>query len=106
MLEEKKIYNIVDAIRQESTIASQINKKEKNHIIASKIIKQKVNYDLYTNIIGDRDLHQSSETMQQICFAINQGFVCSIHKELLTYLCIAYPLGYENKATTIFAKVE
>ena len=53
ILKEKKVSDIVDAIKLELTTAFQTKKKEKNNAIVSKTIKQRVNSDLYTNIIGE-----------------------------------------------------
>ena len=58
---------LVDAIRPEPTTATQTRKKEKNNAITSKIVKQGVNLDLYTNIIGKRDIYRSWETLQRVC---------------------------------------
>lgn len=57
MLKEKKVKDIVDGSRANPITAAQTRKKEKNNAIASKIIKQEVNFDLYINIIGERDLY-------------------------------------------------
>ena len=62
--------------------------------------------DLYTNIIGKRDSHQSWNTLQKVCSQVGQGVVYSILKELLNYPYIVKLLGYEKKATTIFAEVK
>ena len=63
ILEKKKVWDIIDATRPEPTTVTQTRKKEKNNAIASKIIKQGVNSDLYTNIIGEQDPHRSWETL-------------------------------------------
>ena len=106
MLEEKEVWDVVDGTRPEPTTATQTKKKDKDNAIASKIIKQGVNSDLYTNIIGERDPHRSWETLRRVCSQVGQGVVYSILKELLNYPRVVKPLGYEKKATTIFAEVK
>lgn len=106
MLEEKEVWDVVDGTRPEPTTAAQTRKKDKDNAIASKIIKQGVNSDLYTNIIGERDPHRSWETLRRVCSQVGQGVVYSILKELLNYSRVVKPLGYEKKATTIFAEVK
>lgn len=64
ILEEKKVQDIVDNSRPEPITAEQIKKKDKNNAIAIKIIKQRVNFDLYINIIGKQDLYKSQETFK------------------------------------------
>lgn len=59
MLEEKEVWDVIDKLKPESTTTIETKKKVKDNTISSKIIKQRVNSDLYINIIGDRDLHQS-----------------------------------------------
>ena len=59
MLEEKEVWDVVDGCHADPTTAAQTRKKEKDNVIASKIIKQGVNSDLYINIIGERDQHRS-----------------------------------------------
>ena len=106
MLEEKEVWDVVDGTRPEPTNAAQTMKKDKDNAIASKIIKQGVNSDLYTNIIGERDPHRSWETLRRVCSQVGQGVVYSILKELLNYPRVVKPLGYEKRATTIFAEVK
>ena len=64
MLEKKEMWDVIDGTRPELTTTSQTKKKDKDNIIASKIIKQGVNSDLYINVIAERDPHQSWETLQ------------------------------------------
>lgn len=52
MLKEKEVYDVVDNSKLEPTTAVQIRKKDKNNAIATKIIKQGVNSNLYINVIG------------------------------------------------------
>ena len=59
MLKEKEVWDVVDETRPEPTTATQTKKKDKDNTIALKIIKQRVNSDLYINVIGKRDPHQS-----------------------------------------------
>ena len=106
MLEKKEVWDVVDGTRPEPTTAAQTKKKDKDNAVASKIIKQGVNSDLYTNIIGERDPHRSWETLQKVCSQVGQGVVYSILKELLNYPRVVKPLGYEKKATTILAEVK
>ena len=106
MLEEKEVWDVVDNLRPEPTTAVQIRKKDKDNSIATKIIKQGVNSDLYINVIGKRDPHRSWETLRQVCSQVGQGVVYSILKELLNYPCVAKPLRYKKKATAIFAEVK
>ena len=106
MLEEKEVWDVVDNSRPEPTTAGQIRKKDKDNAIATKIIKQGVNSDLYINVIGKRDPHKSWETLRRVCSQVGQGVVYSILKELLNYPCVAKPLGYEKKSTAIFAEVK
>ena len=96
----------MDGTRPEPTNVAQTRKKDKDNAIASKIIKQGVNSDLYTNIIGERDPHRSWETLRRVCSQIGQGVVYSILKELLNYPRVVKPLGYEKRANTIFAEVK
>lgn len=53
---KKKVWDVIDSTRPEPTTAAQMKKKDKNNTIASKIIKQGVNSNFYTNIIGECDL--------------------------------------------------
>ena len=106
MLKEKEVWDVVDGLRAEPTTAVQTRKKEKDNAIASKIIKQGVSADLYINIIGEKNPQRSWETLRRVCSQVGQGVVYSILKELLNYPRVAKPLGYEKKATTIFAKVK
>lgn len=55
MLEEKEVWDVINAIRPEPTTVAQMRKKQKNNAIASKIIKQGVNSDFCTNIIEKWD---------------------------------------------------
>lgn len=54
MLEKKEVQNIVDVMRAKPTKVTQTRKNEKNNAIASKIIKQKLNVDLYINVIESK----------------------------------------------------
>lgn len=53
MLEEKEISDVINLTKSEFIITAQTRKKEKNNAITSKISKQRVNSDLFTNIIGE-----------------------------------------------------
>lgn len=66
IFEEKEIWNIVDNLKPKFTTARQIKKKDKNNVIAIKIIKQGVNSNLYINIIDKQDLYRSCKTFPQI----------------------------------------
>lgn len=57
MLKKKKLWDVVNETKLESTTIAQTKKKDKNNAICSKIIKQRVNSDSYINIIGERNLH-------------------------------------------------
>ena len=59
ILEENKVSNIVDGSWVDSIIIAETRKKEKDNAFASKIIKQKVNDNLYIIIIRKKDPHQS-----------------------------------------------
>lgn len=52
IFKEKKVWDIVYKITVKKTIQMQIRKKKKNNAIALKIIKQRVNFNFYTNTIG------------------------------------------------------
>ena len=106
MLEEKEVWDIVDRSRPDPTTVAQTRKRDKDNAISSKIIKQGVNSDFYTNIIEERDSHQLWETLRRVCSQVGQGIVYSILKELLNYSRIIKQLGYEKRATTIFAEVK
>lgn len=106
MLEEKKVWDVVNGTRAEPTTAAQTRKKEKDNAVAFKIIKQGVNSDFYTNIIGERNPQQFWETLRRVCSQVGQGVVYSILKKLLNYPQVVKPLGYEKKATSIFAEVK
>lgn len=64
MLKEKEVWDVVNGTRLETTTAPKIRKKNKENAIASKIIKQGVSSDLYTNIIRVRNSDQSWEILQ------------------------------------------
>lgn len=51
MVEEKKVWDVIDGTKAEPTNVVQTRKKEKTNAVAFKIIKQGVNSDLYVNII-------------------------------------------------------
>ena len=51
MLEEKEVWDVVNKTRPKPTTTTQTRKKDKNNAIASNIIKQEVNSDIYINII-------------------------------------------------------
>ena len=70
MLEEKKVWDVVDESHVNPTTTAQTRKKEKDNAVASKIIKQGVNSDLYINIIREQDPYQSWKTLRQICFQV------------------------------------
>ena len=53
MLEEKEVWNILDRSCANPTTATQITNKEKDNAVASKIIKQEVNSNLFINITGE-----------------------------------------------------
>lgn len=59
MLKVKEIWDVVDGFFADPTTATQTRKKEKDNAITSKIIKQRVNGDLYINIIGERNSQKS-----------------------------------------------
>ena len=59
ILEEKEVWDVVNVTKPEATTAAQTRKKEKENAIASKIIKQGVNSDHYTNTIGELDSYRS-----------------------------------------------
>ena len=106
MLKEKEVWDVVDGSQAKSTTAIQTKKKGKDNTIASKIIKQGVSTDLYINIIREKNPQRSWETLHHVCSQVKQRIVYSILKELLNYPKVAKSLGYEKKATTIFAKVK
>ena len=51
MLNKKKVWSIINKARPKFNITAYTKKKIKDKAITSKIIKQKINLDLYTNII-------------------------------------------------------
>ena len=106
MLKEKEIWDVVNGTRPEPTTPAQTRKKDKDNAIASKIIKQRVNFDLYTNIIGERNPHWLCEILRRVCSQVGQGVVYSILKKLLNYFWVVKLLGYEKKVTTIFAEMK
>ena len=106
MLEEKEVWDVINGLRTKPTTAPQIKKKDKNNVIATKIIKQGVSTDLYINIIGKKNPQRSWKTLCQVRSQVGQRVVYSIFKELLNYPRVAKPLDYEKKATTIFAEVK
>lgn len=53
MLKEKEVLDIVNKSYVYSTRVAQIRKKDKDNAVASKIIKQGVNSNLYINIIRE-----------------------------------------------------
>ena len=59
MLEKKEVWDIIDRSRPEPATATQTRKRDKDNAIFSKTIKQKINSDLYINIIGEREPHLS-----------------------------------------------
>lgn len=96
----------MDKTRPEPLNAVQTMKKDKDNAITSKIIKQEVNSDFYTNIIGERDPYLSLKTLQTVYSQVGQSVVYLIFKELFNYPRIVKPLGYEKKAITIFAEAK
>lgn len=95
----------MDGSWADPTTATQTRKKERNNSIVFKIIKQRVNGNLYINIIWEKNPQRSWETLYQIRSQVDQGVVYSILKELLNYPRVAKPLGYNKKANIIFAEV-
>ena len=67
ILKEKEVWDVVDRSKPDLTTAAQMKKKDNSNAISLKIIKQGVNSDLYTNIIGKHDPHQSWEALQKVC---------------------------------------
>ena len=67
MLEEKEVWDVIDETRPELTNVTQIRKKDKDNAIASKIIKQDVNSNLYINIFEEYDSQRSWEALQRVC---------------------------------------
>lgn len=57
MLKEIEVWDVVNKTRLKSTTSTQTKKKDKDNVIASKIIKQSDNSDLYNNIIGKSNPH-------------------------------------------------
>lgn len=58
MLKKKEVWNVVDETRAKPTTVMQIKKREKDNAVVFKIIKQGVNSNFYTNIIGEHNLQQ------------------------------------------------
>ena len=81
-------------------------KKEKDNVVVSKIIKQRVNGKLHINIIRERNPQRSWKKLCRVCSQIGQGVVYFILKELLNYPWVSKSLGYKKKANTIFAEVK
>lgn len=67
MLEKKEVWNVVDGLQDKPTTTTQIKKKVKNNIIASKINKQEISIDLYINIIEEKNSQRFWETFRCIC---------------------------------------
>lgn len=55
IFEEKDVWEVIDCLQDKLTTTAQTRKKEKNNIIASKIINQGVSADLYIYIIGEKN---------------------------------------------------
>ena len=106
MLEEKEVWDVVNGTRPKPTTLAQTRKKNKTNAITSKIIKQGVHSNQYTNIIGERNPHQSWEILQWVCSQVSQGVVYLIFKKHLNYPKVVKLLGYKKKATTIFVEVK
>ena len=104
MLEEKELRDVVDRTRPKPTTLAQTRKKDKNNAIASKIIKQGVNFNLYTNIIGECNPHWSWKILRQVCSQVGQGVIYSILKKLLNYPKVVKPLGYKKKPLSSLRK--
>lgn len=64
MLEKKRVWDVIDNLRLEPTIAEPIRKKDKDTIVITKIIIQEVNSDLYIYIKNEQDPHRSWEIFQ------------------------------------------
>lgn len=62
MLKKKEVCDVVNGTGPKFTNAIQIKKKNKDNVIALKIIQQNINSNLYTNVIGECNLHQLWET--------------------------------------------
>lgn len=65
---EKDLWDVINRLKLESTTTPQTKKKGKNNTIALKIIKQGVNFDLYTNIIREYNPYWSQKIVKQVCF--------------------------------------
>lgn len=57
MLKKKEIWDVINRIMLEPTTFTQIKKKNKDNTIALKIIKQKINFNLYINIVEKHNLY-------------------------------------------------
>lgn len=66
MLKKKEIWDVFNSTKPKPITTAQIKKKEKDNAITSKIIKQEVNSNLYTNILRKRYSYQSWEILQKI----------------------------------------
>lgn len=53
MLKEKEVWDFVDGSCADHTTAAQTRKKMMKNVVASTIIKQRINFNLYINIIGE-----------------------------------------------------
>lgn len=98
------MWDIVDYTRSKAMTTMQIKKKDKNNAIATKIIKQGVNSNLYINVISKEDLPKFRETLWHVYLQFGQRVIYSILKKLLNHSCVTKLLGYEKKATAIFVE--
>lgn len=70
MLKEKQVLDVINRSRAKLTIIPQIKKKDKNNVITAKIIKQRVNTDLYINIIREKNLQRFWKMLCQVCLHV------------------------------------
>ena len=59
ILEVKEVWDVVDGSQTDSITTAQTRRKEKDNAVASKIIKQEFNDNLYINIIGEKNPQRS-----------------------------------------------
>lgn len=72
---------------------------------ASKIIKDGINEELFTSILGKRQPHMMWARLQSVCSQVGQGVIYSILQELLAYSKNNPSSGYNKISNAIFASV-
>lgn len=110
MLIEKDVWDLIEkGLRQPPTALWEREQKiKKNRMaigIATRIIKEGVSDDIFNNIIDLTNPQEMWEKLRTVCSQVGQGVVYSILQELLNYLRINKPKGFEKPVMSIFADV-